>query len=135
MGVSYNGTGSELITESEHGIWKAGCRCPDLLLTELGTGVSKSVYSLLPYGQFAIFHVGGQQGSLDHLHEVATCFSIHSSTHEQGTGSAGSTSRDFTSEHVVAEDQFAIVVRPDMYIGYVGDSSGCSKYMANLYAY
>ncbi|KAL7621635.1 hypothetical protein AAE478_008962 [Parahypoxylon ruwenzoriense] len=139
MGVSYDGVGSELIAESEQGIWKAGKRCPDVWLTRIVTGEVVRLYSMVSYGKYLIFAVGGREGFQSLFKDICVYFTLlsksstYTGTNGQDVEPNGEASI-FSSEFVTSEDNFVVVVRPDMYIGYVGEGDGWSEYLEQLYA-
>lgn len=130
MGVAYDGSGSALITESEHGIWKAGRRCPDVVLSTPGSPVeSRRLYSTLVYG-FSLLSCGGP------LEEDWSRLDGEISTYRLLAVGAGSdlkteteVSRTFETSEVHPDERFVVVVRPDTYIGYVGTESGAAAYL------
>lgn len=134
MGVSYDGTGSDLIRSSEHDIWKAGKRCPDLVLFELGAELPRRLYSIVPYGKFLILQMGDQP-CRRHLPEgMSVYLSIRGAARVDGqllcqdeTAGPG-----FYSEIVQQGDSYIVVVRPDMYVGYVGNEVGVDRYMSEV---
>lgn len=135
MGVSYDGLGSELITESERGIWKAGKRCPDIYLTRVGKKDPERLYSLVSYGRFLIFTIGGQQS--DHsFSDISTYFTLLPEKTE-GASTTDTVVEDgvFSSDVVSGGERFVVVVRPDMYIGYVGDGDAWKEYLAEVYVH
>lgn len=140
MGVAYDGLGSELISESERGIWKAGKRCPDIYLRGPGKeDATKRLYSMLSYGKFVILVVGGQQGFRCYFQDICTYLTLlpdrpgkeaRGECHETNTSLGDHV---FVSEVVTEDQEFVVIVRPDMYIGYVGDGDGWKSYLANVY--
>ncbi|KAI2464393.1 FAD binding domain-containing protein [Annulohypoxylon bovei var. microspora] len=137
MGVSYDGVGSELIAESERGIWKAGKRCPDIWLTPIGSNEATRLYSILSYGKYLIFSLG-EQDVQTLFGDICTYFILRPSDEAQtGTNGHSNGSKDqlsvFSSDVVTVEDNFVIVVRPDMYIGYVGEGDGWKGYLEQIY--
>ncbi|KAI1391856.1 FAD binding domain-containing protein [Hypoxylon trugodes] len=137
MGVSYDGVGSELITESERGIWKAGKRCPDIWLNRIGNDEAIRLYSIIPYGKYLVLFLGEQDVQTSSFRNICTYFALYSrdvakmatNGHKNGSDNKIET---FSSDIVTGEDRFAVVVRPDTYIGYVGESDGWKKYLEQL---
>ncbi|ETS73021.1 hypothetical protein PFICI_15196 [Pestalotiopsis fici W106-1] len=144
MGVSYDGTGSALISESEHGIWKAGRRCPDLALLKPGSGQQtqsepQRLYSIPRYGQFLIVQVGTSQvGDDQHQSQGAALYlTIRTPNHDnsgQACGLSIDERQEFRADDVSESDACVVVVRPDMYIGYVGNETGAEEYIAGFLA-
>ncbi|KAI8960216.1 FAD binding domain-containing protein [Daldinia sp. FL1419] len=137
MGVSYDGIGSELIADSERGIWKAGRRCPDIQLCRDGTEEVLRLYSIISYGKYLVLFIG-RSGTAQSLGDVCTYFvlrdrnSVQDPTNGHGNGLQGE-AHVFSSDVVTAEDDFTVVVRPDMYIGYVGNGDGWKQYLGQVY--
>ncbi|POR36250.1 FAD binding domain containing protein [Tolypocladium paradoxum] len=150
MGVSYHDANSPLIKASEHGIWKAGYRCPDVVLESEGKG-STRLYTEATYGRYLVLFIGNHQNvGLGHG-DVAVPYRIrpvdkpetvrtngYASSKENGihaaNGTAGTAGKTFKADWVNSEDSFVVVVRPDMYIGCVGqDFDSCKQYLDDLY--
>ncbi|KAK7931138.1 Monooxygenase- FAD-binding protein [Apiospora marii] len=140
MGVAYGAVGSCLIAESERGIWKAGSRCPDLTLASRKLADEQQqqqqrIYSLAQYGRFLILVIGGASNddvqALQQFRHVADLLALVNPA-EGAIDSDGSTGT-FTSDLVAPADKFTVLVRPDMYIGYVGDTRGAQQYLLNLF--
>ena len=138
--MSYDGLGSELISESERGIWKAGRRCPDIYLSQAG-GDTKRLYSMLSYGKFLVLAIGTRQGCHRYFTDVCTHFTLLPEVPAQGeaNGHSKKTSVEdnvFSSDIVTKDDTFVVVIRPDMYIGYVGDGTeDWKKYLADVFVH
>lgn len=127
MGVSYDTLGSEFITESERGLWKAGKRCPEVFLTRLGDEKTTRLYSILDYGKFLVLSIGGK-GSFRPRSNTAhvTMLPLEGSSED-------SKGQVFTTEIVQPDDDFVVVVRPDSYIGYVGQGNAWQEYLAKVF--
>lgn len=136
MGVSYDGSGSPLIEESTHDIWTAGRRCPDVYLLPSGQQEPKRLYEVLAgqYGKHVVLKIGGDgksPASADSLNGVARLFKVAPHSAEgRTTGDADVV--EFSAEWAKEDDEFVVVVRPDMYIGYVGQGEGWKQYLAYL---
>lgn len=134
MGVAYDESGSALVSESEHGIWKAGRRCPDIVLSRPGfPNESRRLYSTLAYG-FSIISCGGSLDWSSFDGKIATyrLLSAGEASSEVGSTSGGQASWTFASSEVQPDERFVVVVRPDTYIGYVGTEPGASEYLSRL---
>lgn len=116
MGVSYRGMASPLVHTSQHGIWRAGDRCPDVLLS-LSSGEEKWLYTVASYGKHLILSIGGGMKADPKYEHVVTVHNIVAS--ESRVDSEELTSV-FRAKWLAEDDQAVVVVRPDMYIGYVG---------------
>lgn len=129
MGVSYDDMGSELISESERGIWKAGKRCPDLLLQRPEEDHPRRLYSRIDYGRYLVLAVGNERKHETSWGGIATHFELlpEDSVVKDDSGTT------FTSELVSTEDKFTVVVRPDMYIGFVGEGDGWMDYIREVF--
>ncbi|KAK8085440.1 hypothetical protein PG997_006711 [Apiospora hydei] len=149
MGVAYSEIGSRLIVDSERGIWKAGRRCPDLTLASRRLADDQQqqwqrqlrLYSLARYGRFLILAIGGASNDLhafQRFRHAADILTLASAAEVGAVGggqddSDGSCPTTYASDLVAPEDSFHVLVRPDMYIGYVGDAEGVVEYLLNLF--
>ncbi|KAK8108098.1 FAD monooxygenase [Apiospora kogelbergensis] len=149
MGVSYTGIESPLVVESRIGIWRAGERCPDISFGSpnpsfeiCNSATRKRLYSTVGYGRFILFLVGDQQiqippyglgtgYALDIIMLLRTgAFPTHTIDFDGIDFSAFFWRVKFWLTEVVGpDDSFAVVVRPDMYIGCVGECATCIKYL------
>ncbi|KAI0483809.1 FAD binding domain-containing protein [Xylaria cf. heliscus] len=127
MGVSYDNLGSSLVIESNQGIWKAGKRCPDILMSRLGCDESKQrLYSMFPYGNFLILQLGAARPPISCFEEEAIHLTVLPQG-EQGQMAEGlkevwlSDDKIFPQNIMSGKDSLVVVIRPDMYIGYVGN--------------
>lgn len=126
MGITYQGLPSPAIRESERGMWIAGHRCPDVLLTN-SRGEDKWLYNLVSYGKFYILSIGGRSKSPAPLPEAAVLYDVlpHGSCSEM-TGKLSRSQFEkrhtFSAQWLVPQDTCIVVVRPDMYIGVVDTS-------------
>ncbi|KAI1658649.1 FAD binding domain-containing protein [Daldinia decipiens] len=137
MGVSYDWTGSELIEDSEQNIWKAGKRCPDIQLIGVGTNEVVRLYSITSYGKYLVLFVG-ESGVLQSFRDICTYLILRAGASVQAPVNGHSNGsqdepRIFSSDIVTTQDNFIVVVRPDMYIGYVGKGDGWKQYLGQLY--
>ncbi|KAH8883578.1 FAD binding domain-containing protein [Thozetella sp. PMI_491] len=140
MGVSYDGTGSRLIVESERGIWKAGKRCPDVLLTPRGARDARRLYSMVPYGRHLVLRIGSEQGCRCCFKDVATHYTLARpdaaalvAANNHAAAQPGPSPWVFESDMVGPEDSFVVVVRPDMYIGFVGEGDAWKDYLGLVF--
>ncbi|KAI1212016.1 FAD binding domain-containing protein [Annulohypoxylon truncatum] len=113
MGVSYDGIGSEIIAESERGIWKAGKRCPDIWVTPIGSNEATRLYSITSYGKYLILFLGAQD--IQKLFgNICTYFILRPSDaaqtetngHDNGSNKQPGI---FLSDVVTSEDNFVVV--------------------------
>ncbi|KKA28491.1 hypothetical protein TD95_003223 [Thielaviopsis punctulata] len=138
MGVAYAGMESPLVSEGEAGVWVGGVRCPDLYMMPAGQERAKRVYALTSgqYGRFLVFKVGGKKltGDLPLGSKRVRVFHVL----PVGVEVPPATEKDivaetFSGDWVKASDDYTVVVRPDMYTGYVAkvsdDSEGWREYL------
>ncbi|KAF9776902.1 hypothetical protein IL306_004847 [Fusarium sp. DS 682] len=119
MGVNYSEYATPLVQGIEHGIWKPGYRCPDVVMTAASEETTR-LYQNVAYGDFIVLAVGKRlpTGSVS-----APVYSIlpngvtngHTECHQDRDGD-----KTFTADWANNEDSLIAVVRPDMYVGYVG---------------
>ncbi|KAK7423359.1 hypothetical protein QQX98_001150 [Neonectria punicea] len=140
LGVSYDGLSSPLVKESQHDIWKAGDRCPDIIMTPASGVESIRLYTMATYGKFLVLFIGKHLESAFDYGSVTDSYHIlpaDEQTEQQGqTGEFQTTAvgKRFTADWVKVEDSFVVVVRPDMYIGYVtSDDDSWTQYLADLF--
>lgn len=135
MGVSYDEVGSELIHVSSRGLWIAGKRCPDLELTPVaGTSQEATrLYSIVDYGKYLVLSIGGQleEGSTSKFGDITRALTLLPASSD---GAPQPTGEAFRSELIGADESFTVVIRPDMYIGYVGTGNGWTDYLATVFA-
>jgi phenol 2-monooxygenase len=140
MGVSYDGLGSPLVRESEeHGFWKSGRRCPDVSFTAAGQTSPTRLYASVKYGRFLVLHIGGQsragtekdlnldgvglgQALVEHLYISPSSSSL-----------PGGVQKHFTADFATLDDPFVVVVRPDMYLGFVGAQDDWRDYLDKIF--
>ena len=151
--MAYDGMGSPLVVESEQGIWKGGRRCPDLELQLCGPHVpgptrdSCRLYEVVRtfgYGRFILLVIGHHSHAapfLDrHFQAVANAVTLVwpgaipslMVSHAPG-GFLYPGEWSYVTDVVGPDDSFMVVVRPDLYIGYVGDMSGLLRYMSTIF--
>lgn len=137
MGVAYDEVGSELIHVSSRGLWIAGKRCPDLELTPVGGSggeATRRLYSIVDYGKYLVLAIGGQpqEGGTSRFGDITRALTLLPAG--PGSGAPQPTGEAFRSELVGPDESFTVVIRPDMYIGYVGDGNGWEDYLATVFA-
>ncbi|KAM3547942.1 hypothetical protein MY1884_009377 [Beauveria asiatica] len=132
MGVSYEAYGSPLVEQSEHGIWKAGFRCPDMVIKPLSAGgEEKRLYSEVSYGKYLLLSVGKAQAAAKESALPVTRYSILSA----GASPDATAVNTFTGDWVAADDVFYVVVRPDMYIAFVSESlDACESHLNKVFS-
>lgn len=142
MGVTYGEFGSPLVKASEHGIWKAGNRCPDMVLSK-SDGMKTRLYTEVTYGKFIVLQIGANVAATTTLgfSDMAVPYSIHPQAdttdaptrgfHSDAENAVHTYTADWVSED---DDGVYVVVRPDMYLGYVGrDVEEVKQYLGELY--
>lgn len=160
MGVAYDWVGSELVQKNDKmsaqlaPCWTPGLRCPDLHLVPLGKEHDEGarVYSLAEYGKYIIFLFG--QANLE-TEPTTTCpaaaaphatfYKVLRAAQAPGQEEVPVFSKKNGGAYTVSEpgvvpdggssraDSFAVVVRPDMYIGYAGQGDGWASYLAEVF--
>lgn len=129
MGVSYDSLGSPLVIESSCDIWKAGKRCPDIRMSRVGNhDDEQQLYSMIPYGKFLILQLGTTRTPLPRFEEEAVHFNLvpRGVQHERIDDPKETWLTDkqvFSLNETSGEDSLVVIVRPDMYIGYVGNGN------------
>lgn len=142
MGVTYDGFGSPLVESSEHAIWRSGERCPDVIISSKSASEPTRLYSEVSYGKFVVLSIGKSLDLSSTYGPGVTSYSILPSTSiatEQNgaaavNGHASVTKREFQADWVSPEDAFVVIVRPDMYIGFVGsDQNNWEAYLDSVF--
>lgn len=131
MGVSYEACGSPLVQESVHGAWKAGFRCPDMVIKPLAGGDERRLYAEASYGKYLLLSIGKNQESKD-LGLPVTKYSIL----PEGTAAADGhvETNTYTADWATTDDVFHVVVRPDMYIAFVSESiDACESHLNQVF--
>ena len=142
MGVSYDDLGSPLIQSSDHSIWRAGERCPDVIISSKSASDSTRLYTEVSYGKFLVLSIGQALDSSSYGPGVAsykilptTSSDTASQKTEALNGYKLGLSKEFEADWVNPDDAFTVVVRPDMYIGFVGaDEADCKAYLDGVFA-
>ncbi|KJZ76947.1 hypothetical protein HIM_03824 [Hirsutella minnesotensis 3608] len=134
MGVSYESFKSPLIWASERGIWKAGHRCPDVILRNVG-GKNTRLYTEAIYGNYIILLIGNHRTVANNHGDITKTYRVRPALTNSTEGKTlNSGECAYEADWVSDEDSFVVVVRPDMYIGYVGENvDDCSSYLDELY--
>ncbi|KAH0601869.1 hypothetical protein MHUMG1_00748 [Metarhizium humberi] len=131
MGVTYRESGSPLVQASEHGIWKAGNRCPDMILNK-ADGAETRLYTETTYGKYLVLHIGGAPAPDFGFSDIVIHYTIRPASESAAGGD--DSSRTYTADWASKDDAFVVIVRPDMYLGFVGGSSDEAKaYLKELY--
>lgn len=127
MGVQYSGLSSPLVRESEHGIWKAGHRAPDLWLSD-SKGDAVRLYQKLIYGRYLLIIVGAGTRAVEvQQPEFVTLLRL---TSLKAKSIGLDKSEDVVEEEVHPDafgcswvkraEEYAVLVRPDCYVEFVG---------------
>ncbi|KAH7305839.1 FAD binding domain-containing protein [Stachybotrys elegans] len=141
MGVSYEGLNSPLVKESSYSFWTAGARCPDVVVTGSEQPGPSWLYSHVEYGKFIVLSIGQVPHPYMKYQHVLQFISIFASPPEGSNNPAQGEDRDthslsgkmFRADWVLPEDNYIIVIRPDMYIGYIATcEQGWQDYIASI---
>lgn len=127
MGVQYSGLSSPLVQESEHGVWKAGHRAPDLWLSDR-KGDAVRLYQTLIYGRYLLVIVGAAKRAVDiQQPDFLTLLRL---TSLQAKSIGVERSEEVVEEEVHPDafgcswvkraEEYAVLVRPDCYVQFVG---------------
>ncbi|KAF4341464.1 3-(3-hydroxy-phenyl)propionate 3-hydroxycinnamic acid hydroxylase [Fusarium beomiforme] len=134
MGVNYSEYATPLVQGIDHGIWKPGYRCPDVVMTTT-SGKTTRLYQSVAYGEFIVLAVGKR------LSTGAVSAPVYSILPDQATNGHVESDQDrdcdktFTADWVKNEDLLIVIVRPDMYVGYVGtaEAAAWKSYLDTYY--
>ncbi|KAJ4113918.1 hypothetical protein NW768_011448 [Fusarium equiseti] len=114
MGVNYNEFITPLVQGVEQGIWKSGYRCPDVTLNTNAGQVTR-LYAIVSYGRFIVLSIGKRIAD-DLAPSVVYNILPQETSTQAGDG-------DLTADWVTVGESLVVVVRPDMYVGYVGSGT------------
>ncbi|KAF7594817.1 hypothetical protein BBP40_008147 [Aspergillus hancockii] len=139
MGVSYAST-TPLVVDSSYGDFVAGHRCPDIWLTRLPATSSHvqvdepsrtRLYEVSEYGKFLVLFLGTKKPAsfvqAIELQQKVEIWHLHNQEQRLTT-----LTHEYRAEWVEDDDGAIVVVRPDMYIGYVGKD--WAQYLASVFA-
>lgn len=135
--MSYAGLGSKMVVESERGMWKAGCRVPNVWLECERMGWKerggRRMYQVLEYGRYCIILVGSERGEVRVRVDAAEFLKVVRleplDARSVGIGAEVKQSIDadgkgetemYGCADVEDGKAFAVLVRPDCYIEHVG---------------
>lgn len=128
--MAYNDCDSPLVQPSARGMWKAGFRCPDVIISPFEGGEARRLYSEVSYGKYIVLALGmaavnvGFPGTVSQMSIVGK----HSALGKISGDSV------YTSEWVDEEKAGFVVVRPDMYISCVADDlESCRRHLGMLF--
>ena len=135
MGVQYSGLESPLVRESDHGVWKAGCRTPDLWLSD-PKGNAVRLYQKLIYGRYLLLIVGAASRAVEVQNPAFVALLRLTRLRARGVGVLRwSEDREeevrpdaFGCSLVKRGEEYAVLVRPDCYVEFVGDVDRVLEY-------
>lgn len=134
MGITYDGLESPVIRESETGLWKAGRPCPDFELKVPGsTEEGKWFYQTVEYGKFRVLVSGDHGGNFGKFNDLVAWHKLAPNV-DGPADLNGEAAATFLTDIVKAGEEFAVVVRPDMYLAYAGTVAGATEYLSEIFA-
>ena len=135
MGITYENLESPVIHDSEYGLWKAGRPCPDFQIKIPGSpDDGKWFYQAVEYGKFRVLVSGEHSGDFGKFNDLVVWHKLVNREKGQQTVLNGESSSTYLTDIVKADDEFAVVVRPDMYIAYAGTVAGATAYLEEIFA-
>lgn len=134
MGVDYGQFSTPLVQGVEHGIWKPGYRCPDVIITK-GCGEATRLYSNVSYGNFIVLSIGTHLGTQPVSATIYTILPTETAGGTQECNEGKGWDKTFTADWVEANTSHVVVVRPDMYIGCVSNGVKDEAWRAYLEQY
>jgi phenol 2-monooxygenase len=139
MGVQYSNLDSPLVRESEKGVWKAGHRAPDLWLHDKKTQDSIRLYQKMTYGRYMFILVQSTKKIKVTRLEFMTMVRLES-LRSMGVGMEREAEKDeekttldkeaFGCALVKKGEEYAVLVRPDCYVEFVGEVDEGITYIA-----
>lgn len=133
MGIAYDNLESPAIRESETGLWKAGNPCPDFEIKIPGSPEEgKWFYQVIEYGKYRVLVSGDHGGNFGKFNDLVAWHKLvpKADGRRDLNGESAST---FLTDIVKTGEEFAVVVRPDMYIGYAGTVAGATDYLSEIF--
>lgn len=128
MGVQYSGLSSPLVQDSEHGVWKAGHRAPDLWLSD-SNGDALRLYRKLIYGRYLLVVVGAARKVIE-VQQPGFLTLVRLIALKAKSIGVERPSKDVIEEEVHADalgcswvkrgEEYAVLVRPDCYVEFIG---------------
>ncbi|KAF3036171.1 hypothetical protein E8E12_004119 [Didymella heteroderae] len=138
MGVQYSGLSSPLVRESEHSIWKAGQRAPDLWLSD-PKGDAVRLYQKLIYGRYLLIIVAAVRRAMEVQNSDFVMLLRLTGLSARRVGVQGRSEdveeethpEAFGCSWVKRGEEYAVLVRPDCCIEFVGDVDEVLEYTAS----
>lgn len=134
MGVDYGQFSTPLVQGVEHGIWKPGYRCPDVIITKR-SGEATRLYSNVSYGNFIVLSIGTYLDTEPVSATIYTILPTETAGSSNGCIKRKDGDKTFTADWVEANTSHVVVVRPDMYIGCVSNGVKDEAWRAYLQQY
>ncbi|CEI60368.1 hypothetical protein FVEN_g6516 [Fusarium venenatum] len=118
MGVNYSEFATPLVQGVEHGIWRPGFRCPDVVMNAT-SGETTRLYQNVGYGEFIVLVIGKR------LPNGSTAAPVYTILPDDTTNGHVQLDQDRDCDKTFFADwvnkaSAIVIVRPDMYVGYVG---------------
>lgn len=142
MGVTYSGLNSACVRESEKSVFKAGERCPDLWLQD-DAGEDIRLYQKFRYGRYVFLAIGetahaestGFDQDLVSIIKVRPLKGMNVGVDNKGRDiDVGSYGKDaFGCSYAKMGESFLVLVRPDCYVEYVGETEEVLRYFKERY--
>ncbi|KAL1594145.1 hypothetical protein SLS59_008979 [Nothophoma quercina] len=138
MGVQYSDMASPLVKKSEHGVWKAGHRAPDLWLNDKA-GDAARLYQKLVYGRYVLVLVGAARKEIRvEKSEFVTLIRL-TALKARNVGMQrridNGVEEDIHSDALGCSwikrgEEYAVLVRPDCYVEFVGAVDNVLQYVS-----
>uniref|UniRef100_A0A4E9DBU4 FAD-binding domain-containing protein n=1 Tax=Gibberella zeae TaxID=5518 RepID=A0A4E9DBU4_GIBZA len=129
MGVNYSDFATPLVQGTEHGIWRPGYSCPDVVMTAT-SGETTRLYQNVAYGEFIVLAIGKRAPNGSISCPVYTILPDGTTNGHLQLDQDKDGDRTFTADWV-KNDPAIVIVRPDMYVGYAGtaEDEGWKRYL------
>lgn len=138
MGVQYSDMASPLVKESEHGVWKAGHRAPDLWLNDKA-GDAVRLYQKLVYGRYVLIVVGAARKEIRvERSEFVTLIRL-TALKARNVGMQRQVDNGIEEDvhsdalgcsWIKRGEEYAVLVRPDCYVEFVGAVDDVLQYVS-----
>lgn len=140
MGVQYTGLASPLVRDSLRGVWTAGHRAPDLWLSHPITGNAVRLYQTFTYGRYVLVLAGAARSKIETLDQRFATVIMLTGLKARGVG-VQKREREMVEEEsevhadaygcswVKEHEEYAVLVRPDCYVEFVGGVEEVLAYM------
>lgn len=104
-----------------------------MVISPQSGGEPRRLYSEVTYGKYTVLALGALHAEDSIFTGATSRYSILHSSSETSISSAKPKEKVYKADWVDSNESTFVVVRPDMYIGYVGDNmDACNRHLRNV---